>query len=313
MTLAGVTATVTHRADLVEARMRRLSRRIGRPLRDALVIIGLARAILYFGGPFSIMGTEVGQGIHPWEFLGVDARAYWSVDLAHPYASSGVGVLSTYLYSPAFAQILAPFSLIPFEAFYALWTVMLVGIVLWLVRPWPWALAIFALPILYELAVGQVHLLIAAAIVVGFARPAAWALPILTKLTPSIGLLWFAVRQEWRGLAEAVGVTLAIVAVSFVLSPSAWFDWFAFLTSSTQRGEALFLRVGVGVVIMVLAALSGRRWLVPVAVWIALPVVWIESWVILLAIIRLGRTTTPMPAARPTASTTPDRPMSQGA
>ena len=197
MTLAEVTATVTHRADVVEARLRRLGGRYGRPLRDALVIIGIGRALFYYGV----------QGIHPWEYLGVDARAYWSVDLAHPYAQSGVGVLSTYLYSPAFAQILAPFSLLPFPVFYALWTVMLVGILIWLVRPWPWALGILALPITYELAVGQVHLLIAAAIVVGFARPAAWALPILTKLTPSIGLLWFAIRQEWRGLAEAVGVT----------------------------------------------------------------------------------------------------------
>jgi hypothetical protein len=277
----------------LDRRLRSLSRRFGRPLRDALVIIGVARALLYYGGPVSLMGVEIGQGIHPWEFLGVDARAYWAVDLAHPYAQSGVGVLSTYLYSPAFAQALAPASLLPFPVFYALWTVLLIGVLIWLVRPWPWALGILALPITYELAVGQVHLLIAAAIVVGFARPAVWALPILTKLTPSIGLLWFAIRREWRALAEAVGVTGAIVVVSFVLSPSAWFDWYAFLTSSTERGEALFLRVGVGIVLMVLAALSGRRWLVPIAIWIALPVVWIESWVILLAIIRLGR----MPAA----------------
>ncbi len=103
-------------------------------------------------------------------------------------------------------------------------------------------------------------------------------------------------------------MTAAIVAVSFLLTPSAWFDWYTFLTSSTERGEALFLRVGVGIVLMVLAALSGRRWLVPVAIWIALPVVWIESWVILLAIIRLGR----MPAEAPAAPEAPVSPPLDG-
>ena len=180
-----------------------------------------------------------------------------------------------------------PFALLPFDPFYALWTVAEVAVLIWLVRPWPWALGILALPILYEFAVGQVHLFIAAAIVVGFRYPAAWALPILTKITPGIGLLWFLMRREWRPFAIAAGTTLAIVAISFVLSPSAWFEWIAFLTASTDRGEALYLRIAVGIALVAFGALTDRKWLVPVAVWIALPVVWVESWVILLAIIRL--------------------------
>jgi hypothetical protein len=257
--------------------LRGVGRRHTRTLRDALVVIGIARAVWYF----------VVQGVHPWEFLGIDARAYWAVDLAHPYANSGVGDHSTYLYSPAFAQALAPFALLPFEAFFALWTVAAVAVLIWLVRPWPWALGILALPILYELAVGQVHLFIAAAIVIGFRYPAAWALPILTKITPGIGLLWFPIRREWRALAIGVGTTAAIVAVSFVLSPSAWFEWIAFLTASTGRGDSLYLRIAAGIALVAFGALTDRKWLVPVAVWVALPVVWVESWVILLAIIRL--------------------------
>ena len=262
-----------------------------RALRDALILIGLIRAAVYY----------VVQGIHPWTFVGIDARAYWRVDLAHPYASSGVGEYSTYLYSPAFAQFLSPLYVLPFEAFFVLWTVASVAVLYWLVRPWPWALLILLLPWTYELFVGQVHLFIAAAIVLGFRYPSLWAFNILTKVTPGVGLLWFLVRREWRPLAIALGTTAAIVAVSFALAPTAWFDWYAFLRGSTGSGELLYPRLAAAAAIVVAGALTGRRWAIPVAVWLALPVVWIESWVILLAIIRLRE-----PAPSTTALATPE-------
>ena len=264
-----------------------------RALRDALILIGLIRAVVYY----------VVQGIHPWTFVGIDARAYWRVDLAHPYASSGVGEYSTYLYSPAFAQSLSPLYVLPFEAFFVLWTVASVAVLYWLVRPWPWALLILLLPWTYELFVGQVHLFIAAAIVLGFRWPSLWAFNILTKVTPGVGLLWFLVRREWRPLAIALGTTAAIVTVSFALAPTAWFDWYAFLRGSTGSGELLYPRLAAAAAIVVAGALTGRRWVVPVAVWLALPVVWIESWVILLAVIRL-REPAPWTTSPPAPSTT---------
>jgi hypothetical protein len=251
--------------------------RFSRPIRDGLILVGLARAAYYY----------LVQGIHPWTFPGVDARAYWRIDLAHPYVGSGLGDVSTYLYSPAFAQVMAPLSLLPFPVFDALWTVLLVATLAWLVRPWPWAVLILLLPISYELFVGNVHFLIAAAIVIGFRRPAAWAFPILTKITPGVGLLWFVVRREWRALAIAIGVTAAVVLVSLVLSPSAWLDWIAFLIASPGRSEMLVVRLVIAALLVAFGAMTGRRWLVPVAVWLSLPVVWINSWVILLATIRL--------------------------
>src|SRR5688572_21440779 len=90
-----------------------LLRRNPRPIRDALVIVGVLRAVFYY----------TAQGRHPWTYLGIDARAYWNVDLAHPYAAGVVGDPSAYLYSPAFAQVLAPFAAIPFPVFYVLWAV----------------------------------------------------------------------------------------------------------------------------------------------------------------------------------------------
>jgi Glycosyltransferase family 87 len=276
--MAPVTSTRLPASDLI--------RRYGRPIRDGLIVVGLLRAFVYF----------VVQGIHPWTFVGIDARAYWRVDLAHPYATSGVGEYSTYLYSPAFAQFLSPLYVLPFDAFFVLWTIASIAVLYWLVRPWPWALLILLLPWTYELFVGQVHLFIAAVIVLGFRYPALWAFNLLTKVTPGVGLLWFLVRREWRPLAIALATTGAIALASFVLAPTAWFDWVSFLRGSTGSGELLYLRLALAAAIVVAGALTGRRWTVPIAVWLALPVVWIESWVILLAIIRLRE---PVAAALP--------------
>ena len=60
-----------------------------------------------------------------------------------------------------------------------------------------------------EIAGGNISLLLALAIVAGFSRPWTWAFVILTKITPGIGLLWFALRREWRSLAIALGATAA--------------------------------------------------------------------------------------------------------
>ena len=83
-------------------------------------------------------------------------------------------------------------------------------------------------------------------------------------------------------------MTGVLAAFSLLLAPSAWFDWYTLLTTTAGKGELLLPRVAVGVVLVAFGALTGRRWLVPIAVWIALPVVWINAWVILLATIRLA-------------------------
>ena len=265
------------------ARLWSMLERNRRAVRDALVVAGLARAFWYYAV----------QGVHPWEWLGIDARAYWRVDLAHPYASSTLGGLSSYLYPPIFGQILAPLSALPFPVFFALWTALLVVVLAWLVRPWPWALLILALPISYELLVGNIHLLIAAVVVLGFTSPGLWAFPLLTKITPGVGLVWFAVRREWRALAGAVAVTAVAMGLSVLVSPGAWSDWLTFITANRNGGEAVLLRLAVAVALVAFAGLTDRPWLVAVGVWIAFPAVYVETWVVLLAIIRLRRAAEP--------------------
>ncbi len=49
------------------------------------------------------------------------------------------------------------------------------------------ALGLVLPPVFFEVLVGNVHLLYAAAIVLGFRHPWTWSLMILTKVTPGVG------------------------------------------------------------------------------------------------------------------------------
>ena len=83
------------------------------------------------------------------------------------------------------------FTILPWPVFVGCWIAFLALVYVWLVGPWWLPLLAFA-PFLIELRMANVHLLLAAAIVLGFRWPATWAFVLLTKVTPGIGLLWFA-------------------------------------------------------------------------------------------------------------------------
>ena len=149
-----------------------------------------------------------------------------------------------------------------------------------------------------EVAGGNVSLLLAAAIVLGFRWPWTWSLVLLTKITPGIGLLWFAVRREWRSLGIALGVTAAIVAVSFVTLPDQWREWVDVVQRNVAAGKSgtwaslpvpLLVRLPIAVVLVVWGARTDRAWTVPVASMLALPAVWYGGLSMLLAVIPLTR------------------------
>lgn len=230
---------------------------------------------------------------------GYDAHSYWIVNAEDPYAVP-YGAPDAFSYSPVVAQVFQFARVLPFRIFYALWTAMLIGITLWLVPPRWWALAIVGA--LLELAIGNIHLIIAAAMVLGLTRaPAWWSVPILTKATPAVGLIWYVVRREWRPLAVAAGVTLAFAGVSFVVAPTLWGEWLGYLAASahveTQAsplldnriGIPLIVRLPIAAVLVAYAARSDRRWLVAVGVLLAMPALWITAGVVLYAIPRLRR------------------------
>jgi hypothetical protein len=163
-----------------------------------------------------------------------------------------------------------------------------------------------------ELAGGNIHLLLAAAIVLGFRWPATWSLVLLTKVTPGIGLLWFVVRGEWRNLAIALGATAAIVAVSFAIMPSAWFQWVDLLTRIAGRDGTwaavpipFIVRLPFAIAVVVWGARTNRRWTVPVAGMLALPALWYGGLTMLLAVIALREPAKPAKPAEGSAGATP--------
>ena len=197
-----------------------------------------------------------------------------------------------YVYSPAFLQLIAPLKALPWVAFLGVWTAILLVAVRYLTGP-----RLFAIGVLLaaaELAGGNISLLLAVAIVVGFRWPAVWALILLTKVSPGIGLLWFAVRREWRNLGIALGATAAVIAVSAVIMPGAWLEWLNVLTSIAGRDPTwaavpipLIVRLPFAVAVVVWGALTDRRWTVPVACMLALPALWYGGLTMLLAVIIL--------------------------
>ena len=147
-----------------------------------------------------------------------------------------------------------------------------------------------------SLAIGQLDVLMAAAIVLGFRWPAAWLLPFITKLTPGIGVLWFAARREWRSLGIALGATAAVVGLSMTVGPAGVgrLDRDARPIRGADLGER---RVPAGAALGPPAAGRGRsssgahgrdrRWVLPIGVTFALPTVWINTPTILVAILPL--------------------------
>jgi len=236
-----------------------------------------------------------GVTTHP-DWIGYDAHAYWGYPREPLYGEPGVSVagVDLYRYSPAFVPLMTLFTILPWPVFVVCWIAFLALVYVWLVGPWWLPLLAFA-PFLVELRMANVHLLLAAAIVLGFKWPAAWAFVLLTKVTPGIGLLWFAVRREWRSLGIALGVTAAIVAVSFLLAPQHWIDWLESLARTTQDDPPfaihipLLWRLVAAAALVVWGARTDRRWTVVVAATISLPTLWIHGLAMLAGVIALHR------------------------
>jgi Glycosyltransferase family 87 len=255
----------------------------------------------------AIVGCLVLAAAHLFGLLdiGVDAFAYWSADPAQPYGATTIGTLKAYFYSPAFAQLTAPIHLLPWQVFIAAWTVVLTAALVWQSGRWM-APALLLVPVFAEMTVGNIHLLMGVAVLAGFRWPWAWAFLLLTKITPGVGILWFAFRREWRSLAIAVGATAAIVAGSFAINPSLWFQWFDVLTATARNPDWAFtinipvwVRLPVAVAILFWGARTDRRWTVPLASCIALPVLWFNGFAMLVAMLPLlDRTASETPAGR---------------
>jgi hypothetical protein len=267
------------------------------------------RPSLGIAGFATLMGVLVAfrlAGVYPWNEYVFDLHAYWITRDGVDYTSQAAGPAGTYLYSPAFAQAIRPLTILPLPLFAAVWTALGAAVLVWLAGRRALLVALIP-PVLLTLVQGQLDLAYAAVAVVGLRWPAAWALPLLTKVTPGIGLAWFLVRREWRQLAIAVGATIAIAAASFVLDPGAWSSWLALLLR-TQGPVAdpnliyvpvpLLLRAPVALAIIAWGAWTNRHWTVPLAMTLAMPILWVNSVTILVALLPMAVAGADTPAGR---------------
>jgi hypothetical protein len=140
-------------------------------------------------------------------------------------------------------------------------------------------------------------------VVLGFRFPSLWVFPLLTKVTPVLGPVWFATRREWRSLALWALTASALVAISVWFDPGLWRDWFRLLLHpdefrSTRGGDwrpvvfvhgpvLLLFEFPVAIATTIYAALRNRAWLLPIAMVFANPVLTADSLVVLAAIPRL--------------------------
>ncbi len=258
-----------------------------RALRDGLIISGWLAT-----GFALIVVSYFGRS------LGYDAFSYWSIDLNDLYGRtlSSNFALGAFRYAPPIAFLFAPLGFLPWWLFLLLWGAVMVATVLWLGGRW--ALVLLALPpVALELYHGNVHLLMAAAIALGFRHPWTWAFVLLTKVTPGVGLLWFAVRREWRSLGIALGATLALSVAAAVVAPHYWREWVDALLSNLNEPQyysippAAPIRLPFAAAIVIWGALTDRPWTVAVAATVGLPIIWPHGLVVALAAVpflRLG-------------------------
>jgi Glycosyltransferase family 87 len=224
-----------------------------------------------------------------------DAHAYWSVDLADPYTRP-IATPDAFTYPPPAAVFFALLGKLPFELFQAIWTLLIGFAVLWLTGPW--ALAFLVIPVVAsDLYLGNIHVLLGAAIVASLRWPAAWAIPLLTKPTCGVGLLWFVARGEWRRLAIALAATGVLVVASAVIAPDLWPKWIAYVLQtgvSPDVGTAywvplpLLIRLPAAALLVIWGARTNRLWTLPIGSMLALPVLWLVGLAMLTAAFALS-------------------------
>ncbi len=260
-------------------------------IRATLVVIAIVLACGFVIAVMAAGPMSAGAG-GPTGF-GFDTRSYWGFPRTPLYPGPGTDDgYGFYRYSPAFVPFLVLASAVPWSVFAVGWIAMLVGVYIWMAGDDKWPLLVFV-PVLFEFYLGNIHLLLALAVVLGFRWPATWSFVLLTKITPGVGLWWFVVRREWRSLAIALGVTGAIVLAGVLVSPGVWRDWYLSLTvtgpatGSNQVSIPLPVRLLVALVLVTWGARTDRRWTVVVATTLALPTLWFHGLAMLVGVVAL--------------------------
>ena len=243
-------------------------------------------AVLMVGFVVALGGIESG-----------DARAYWQTANGPLYIPGTALDQANYIYPPPFAQAIAPLAGLPWPGFSTSWSALMFAAFVWLLWPLRPSLRLPCLIALAPLAVlGNVQPVVGVALALGLRYPVVWAFPILTKVTPIVGLLWFAVRREWRSLGLAMLATAAVASVSLAIAPDAWGQWVnAILADREHLGGETFLpmpslpfRIALAALIVIWGARTDRAWALAPAVLICNPDIATVTFGVLAAVPRLA-------------------------
>lgn len=227
---------------------------------------------------------------------GYDSHAYWLAWRQGMY-SRPPNTEDAYLYSPAFAQLIRPFTLLPWPIFATGISLLLLAALIWLLVPLPrrWALPA-ALAGLTEVTTGNIYLIMAIVVVIGWNRPWSWTFMALTKVTPCLGPVWFIARRDWRRLFQVAVVTALIFVPSWMIEPDLWRAWWEFLRINAAGATGpvgspisppLWLRIPAAAALVWWGARRDYSWVMPLAVFIATPVLGLGSLAILAALPRI--------------------------
>jgi hypothetical protein len=181
------------------------------------IIIGMAIGYLYWAAT-------------AWKMT--DAGAYWNAAMRlregqdlYPVVPN-VEASDVYRYSPWFAWVAVPFTFLPIQVAGALWSAILIGAstmaVVPLARRRLWLGVIFFWPMLIGIsAIGNVHALMIAALVLGIERrsgPLWIAMAASLKAFPIVLVLVYIGRRDWARAVASLILTGVLVA-PFLLYP----------------------------------------------------------------------------------------------
>ncbi len=199
--------------------------------------------------------------------FGCDFLAYYNASInwltGHPIYDLSVastGTCGTYQYPPPFVLVAAPFSIFGFTAGTWAWVTMLLAA--WLtgtaILPVNASVKLTVLflsgigwPLLYGVRIGQVTPLLYLVFAIAWRsleRPM-WlggsvAVGAMLKLQPGLLGLWLLARRDWKALAAAAVVGLAIVAVAALLGLA---DWIGLLTLLRSLSNAVDIDVNMAI------------------------------------------------------------------
>jgi hypothetical protein len=249
--------------------------------RDGTLLIGLIVGIAFAVGGFA---------------KPVDAVVYWKAGTTAPLYPTSWGECCEghFLYPPPFAQLSTLLQPLGWQFFVILLTVAIFASVWYCARSWSLPLLAAGIPFYLGIGpelpaiflsyalLGNIQWILAALSIVAFERPAAYSLLAVSKLTSGIGWLWPVFRGDWKAARIGAAATIAVVAVSFVLAPTLWFDFVGFVlrnASMTDHPVPMFpvpfpIRLFGAVALIAWGSKRDHRWVVPIAAGFAIPALW---------------------------------------